>query len=102
MEKRKRRRSDRAGRPAMRSPGRPRVAGRVLPLCRDARPARVIDLLGVQQYVEPGAQILIQPARTIQPAPGFAHAAKRQGRTGPKVYWSEDMVILDVPGRTSI
>ena len=28
MEKRKRRRSDRAGRPAMRSPGRPRVAGR--------------------------------------------------------------------------
>ena len=28
MEQRKRRRSDRAGRPAMRSPGRPRVAGR--------------------------------------------------------------------------
>ena len=28
MEKRKRRRSDRAGRPAMRSPGRPPVAGR--------------------------------------------------------------------------
>ena len=28
MQKRKRRRSDRAGRPAMRSPGRPRVAGR--------------------------------------------------------------------------
>ena len=31
MEKRKRRRSDRAGRPAMRSPGRPRVAGRAEP-----------------------------------------------------------------------
>ena len=28
MQKRKRRRSDRAGRPAMRSPGRPPVAGR--------------------------------------------------------------------------
>ena len=31
MEKRKRRRSDRAGRPAMRSPGRPRGAGRAEP-----------------------------------------------------------------------
>ena len=31
MQKRKRRRSDRAGRPAMRSPGRPPVAGREEP-----------------------------------------------------------------------
>ena len=32
MQKRKRRRSDRAGRPAMRSPGRPPVAGRHRPV----------------------------------------------------------------------
>ena len=65
-----------------------------LPACRRVRPLGVVDMPGVEQHVERGAQILIPPPRAIQcrgqhsrvrPSPGIAAEQIEQHAVGERL-----------------